>query len=61
MHITSNHRWDVTPEEAQRIQRELRERVVVADDFGPLRLIAGVDNSYVAATATTYAGVVVLT
>jgi len=61
MRITTEHRWDVTPEEAQRVQRELRERVVVADEFGPLRLIAGVDNSYVAETETTYAGVVVLT
>lgn len=40
----TEHRWDVTPEEAQRVQRELRERVVVADEFGPLRLIAGVDK-----------------
>jgi len=61
MHIITEFRWDVTPEEAQRLQRALRERVVVADDFGPLRLIAGVDNSYVAETETTYAGVVVLT
>ncbi len=61
MHITTEHRWDMTPEEAQQVQRELRGRVVVADEFGPLRLIAGVDNSYVAATETTYAGVVVLT
>ena len=44
MRTTTEHRWDVTPEEAQRVQRELRGRVVVADDLGPLRLIAGVDN-----------------
>jgi len=60
MHITTEHRWDLMPEEAERVQRELRDRVMVYDDFGTLRLVAGVDNSYVAATETTYAGVVVL-
>ena len=61
MGITTQHRWDMTPEEAARLQSELRGRVRIGDDFGPLRLIAGVDNSYVPATETTYGGVVVLT
>jgi len=60
MHITIEHRWDVTPEKAARVQRDLRDKVVLDDDFEPPRLVAGVDNSYVAATETTYAGVVVL-
>lgn len=54
-------RWDIAPEEAVALQQELRERVVVRDEFGPIHYIAGVDNSYVPATETTYAGVVVLT
>ena len=54
-------RWDYTPAEAQALQQELAARVVTNDDFGPLRLVAGVDNSYTPATETTYAGVVVLT
>ena len=54
------HRWDISPQEAVALQQELRGRVVVQDDFGPIRFIAGVDNSYVPATETTYAGVVVL-
>src|ERR687884_1476748 len=54
------HRWDLSPAEAQALQQELRRRVVVEDDFGPIRFVAGVDNSYVPATATTCAGVVVL-
>ena len=61
MHITNKHRWDVTPEVAEALQRELRERVVTDDSFGAVRLIAGVDNSYVPETETTYAGVVALT
>jgi deoxyribonuclease V len=54
------HRWDLTPAEAQAVQQELRRRVVAEDEFGPVRFVAGVDNSYVPATATTCAGVVVL-
>src|SRR5919197_219400 len=54
------HRWDLSPAEAQALQQELRRRVVADDDFGPVRFVAGVDNTYVPATATTCAGVVVL-
>jgi deoxyribonuclease V len=54
------HRWDLSPAEAQAVQQELRRRVVADDDFGPIRFVAGVDNSYVPDTATTCAGVVVL-
>lgn len=60
MYSTAPQRWDLAPDEAAALQSELRGRVKVEDDFGPLRLIAGVDNSYVPATETTYAGVVVL-
>ena len=60
MDSTTPHRWDLAPDEAAALQSELRGQVRIEDDFGPLRLIAGVDNSYVPATETTYAGVVVL-
>lgn len=55
------HDWNLTPAEAEALQRDLPAQVVARDKLGPLRLIAGVDNSYVPATETTYAGVVVLT
>ena len=61
METDAVHDWAVTPDEAERIQRELRVQVSTVDRLGDLRLIAGVDNSYVAQTETTYAGVVVLT
>src|SRR5581483_8932362 len=61
MRVDMQQRWDYTPAEAQALQQELAARVVTDDDFGPLRLVAGVDNSYAPATETTYAGVVVLT
>ena len=44
------HRWDLSPAEAQALQQELRRRVVAQDDFGPVRFVAGVDNSYVPLT-----------
>jgi deoxyribonuclease V len=64
MQITDLHPWDVTPDEARSIQKELRERVSLSDAIRieDIRLVAGVDNSYAArAGATTaYAAVVVL-
>lgn len=61
MRVPAHHSWDLTPAEATALQQELRGRVVTRDDFGPVRLIAGVDNSYLPAAETTIAGVVVLT
>ncbi|MBV9775390.1 MAG: deoxyribonuclease V [Gemmatimonadetes bacterium] len=54
-------RWDVTPEEAARIQVELRERLVLEPPpgFAP-RSIGGADISFERAGDTAYAGVVVI-
>ncbi len=62
MRIANPQRWDLTPAEAEAVQRQLRGEVITVDDSGFVapRLIAGVDNSYVEATGTTYGGVVVL-
>jgi deoxyribonuclease V len=43
--LSNLHAWDVSPEEAVAIQHSLRERVSLTPDFGPLRLVAGVDCS----------------
>lgn len=41
------HRWDLTPDEAVALQRELAGRVVARDEFAePLRLVGGVDVAY---------------
>lgn len=40
------HPWDVSPSEAVAIQRSLRDRVVTADDLGPVRTVAGVDVGF---------------
>ncbi|MDP9347956.1 MAG: deoxyribonuclease V [Gemmatimonadota bacterium] len=55
------HRWDVTPEEARRIQTELRERLLLEPPpgFAP-RLLAGADISFERFADRGYAGVVVL-
>lgn len=55
------HRWDVSPEEARRIQVELRERLVLEPPpgFSP-RLAGGADISFERFGDLGYAGVVVL-
>ncbi|MBV9282131.1 MAG: deoxyribonuclease V [Chloroflexi bacterium] len=65
MNVQDLHPWDVSPEEAKRIQSELRARVQLTDDarLRDIRLVAGVDNTYVRhdAGTTAYAVVVTLT
>jgi deoxyribonuclease V len=39
------HQWEVTPQEARLIQKNLVSARVLTDDFSPVRLIAGVDVS----------------
>jgi deoxyribonuclease V len=55
------HTWDVTPEEAIRLQRELAPRVVGRDaGLRTPRLIAGMDVSYDKGSPWIYAAIVVL-
>jgi deoxyribonuclease V len=43
MHIHDLHPWDVTPDEAIRLQEQLRPRVIVENRLGDVRTVAGVD------------------
>ena len=43
MQYRALHPWNVTPEEARRIQNELRSQVVKTDRFGEINTVAGVD------------------
>lgn len=43
MEVTELHRWDVTPQEAIAIQNELRERISLRDEWGPVHYVAGID------------------
>ena len=57
--MTANlHRWDLSPEEAVRIQTELRTRLVLSWDKRPVTTIGGVDVSI--KTESTRAAIVVL-
>lgn len=63
------HRWNVTPEEARKIQLRLRQRVELGDRWGRVRLVAGADlafrlperRSWERGTGRAIAGVVVFT
>ena len=65
MRVRELHPWDVTPEAARRIQAELAPQVILRDelDLDRLRIVAGVDNTYVTEgdETTAYAVVVALT
>ena len=64
MKVRRLHPWDVSPDEARRIQAALASQVVLDDEvtLDELRIVAGVDNTYVAddAETTAYAVVVAL-
>lgn len=52
-------RWNLTPREAIREQRRLRERVVLEDKFRIIRTVAGADLAFDPETGTAFAGVIV--
>ncbi len=52
--------WDGSPAAARELQKKLAGKVVLADDFGPLRLIAGVDVGFEEGGTITRAAVVLL-
>lgn len=54
------HTWDVTPEEAVRLQRELAKLIQASPLSATIRVVAGVDVSYQPGTDTMYAGIVVV-
>lgn len=54
------HDWDVTTNEAKRIQRRLRDRVRRAPLPGPVRRVAGADVSFARGSDVLFAAVVVL-
>lgn len=64
METLALHAWNVTPDEARRIQSDLRRRLSLKDAVAlpDIRVVAGVDNSYLgrAVPTTAYAAIVVL-
>ncbi len=53
-----SHRWDLSVEEAQELQRQLARKVIKQKTFGDIRLVAGIDVGFRGDEAI--AGVVVL-
>ena len=56
--IAKLHNWNLTPEEAIQVQKDLRDRLVLTWDQRPVAIIAGVDISI--KTETARAAIVVL-
>ena len=56
--VTKLHNWNLTPQEAVRIQKEFRERLVLRWDERPIHTIGGVDVSI--KSESTRAAIVVL-
>jgi deoxyribonuclease V len=52
-------RWNLTPREAVREQERLRERVILDDQFGTIRTVAGADLAFDPETKLAFAGVIV--
>lgn len=52
--------WPTTIDEAVQVQQELRHRVRLENDFGDIKIIAGIDVSYNIATNLTRAFIVLL-
>lgn len=60
MRFKELHSWDVTPHEAVQIQKNLHSLVKLEDDFGPIRIVAGIDVGYSRTEGTATAGIVAL-
>jgi len=60
MRIEKLHPWNVTPAEAVKIQKDLKERVSLIDDFNKIELVGGVDVKYKKGSAKATAAAVVL-
>lgn len=60
MNIPTSIYWPQSADEAIAIQKELRKEVVITDEIGPVRYVAGVDVGFEEEGAVTRAAVAVL-
>jgi len=60
MDISDLHPWDVTYKEAVKIQKELKDKVVLKNIDKRIRYVAGLDVSYARGSDIMWAGVVIL-
>ncbi|MCU0548462.1 MAG: deoxyribonuclease V [Leptolyngbya sp. Prado105] len=61
MKIQQRHEWVLTAEEAIVIQQDLRQEVIVQDQFGAVQHVAGIDVGFEQDGAITRAAVAILT
>jgi deoxyribonuclease V len=61
MKIEHRHEWAITPDQAVKIQQQLRQEVITQDDFGAVNYVAGIDVGFEENGAITRAAVAVLT
>jgi deoxyribonuclease V len=54
------HPWDVSPKEAIAIQESLMDRLILRDDFGEIKTVAGVDVGFESDNTITRAAIAVL-
>lgn len=60
MQTNVNHDWDISPAKAIQIQKELRDQVILTDDFASITTIAGVDVGFEKMSNTGKAAIVVM-
>lgn len=62
MKVNELHRWDVSRQEAEEIQRELRHKVSLENQIAlsDIKLVAGIDNAYTTENSITTAHAVVV-
>jgi deoxyribonuclease V len=60
MRIEKLHPWNVTPAEAAKIQKDLKERISQVNGFDKIERVGGVDVSYKKGSAKATAAIVVL-
>lgn len=59
--INPLHNWDLSPEAAIALQQDLRDQIMLTDDFDSIHHVAGVDVGFEADGTVTRAAVAVLT
>ena len=60
MQLFYKHPWDVTPQQAKDIQLELRDKVILEDQFASLHTVAGVDVGFEQNNTITRAAIAIL-
>lgn len=58
--LQHTHAWDLSTQQAIALQRELREHLILTDDFGEVRTVAGVDCGFEQEGRVTRAAAAVL-